>query len=116
MSESTEIQCPSCGASLGASQESGEYTCGHCGHVSHQGRLRPVYGAGPEIQAYIQKESEAAMREYAEREGRAARPAVVDPPPSVAIEKSGGATSRVVIVLLIVLVVLGAAVYALSRP
>lgn len=45
MEELARITCPACGANLGPSSESGEYRCGFCGDVSHQGRLRPAYGA-----------------------------------------------------------------------
>jgi uncharacterized Zn finger protein (UPF0148 family) len=71
MSEADQIRCPSCGANLGASVPSGEYRCAFCGDVSHQGALRPVYGAREEILASFAREAERERLDQARREGAA---------------------------------------------
>ncbi len=70
MTPLNQIECPSCGANLGAESETGEYTCPYCHHVSHARLVRRAYGM--DWNAVFQKENESAARELALEEQRRA--------------------------------------------
>lgn len=72
MAELGQITCPACGANLGPSSDTGEYRCAFCGDVSHQGRLRPAYGALGDIVKSWERdaEREAQARDESRRRAR----------------------------------------------
>lgn len=112
MEELGRITCPACGANLGPSSETGEYRCAFCGDVSHQGRLRPVYGALGDIVGSWERD---AQREAQAAEDSLRRAREEDEARALAAADRTRALRRTLVIVAVICVALILAVLALAR-